>query len=280
VSPPAPVVLVAHGSPDPRSGAAVRRLTAAVGRRWPAPVTAAFLESDRPDPVTALRALADSAGRSVVVVVVPALLTPGYHGRVDLPAVLNRSAVDSGHIAVLTPVLGPAGPGDPPAPLLLGALQWQLSALDIAYDGVVLVAAGSRDPIARSTVDDVALALSVALGLPCVAGFATGPGLDGAAAAAQVRALGARRIVAASYFLAPGRLFDIATAGARAAGALAIAGPLADAPALAELVVLRAGRDGGAPADCPSGASVASAGARATARVRVSGRGPAYLRGA
>jgi sirohydrochlorin ferrochelatase len=229
-----PLILVAHGSRDPRSAAAVRRLAASVGRRWPAPVVAAFLEADRPDPVMALRTLAGPPGCPVVVV--PALLTTGYHGRVDLPAAVRRSGVDT----VLAPVLGPARPGDPPAPLLLDVLRWQLSALDIEHDGVALLAAGTRDPAARSTVEEVARALSVSLGLPCVAGYATGAAPHGAEAVTQLRELGARRIVAASYFLTPGRLYDTAAASTRAVGGLAVAAPLADAPALADLVILRA----------------------------------------
>jgi hypothetical protein len=43
----------------------------------------------------------------------------------------------------------------------------------------------------------------------------------------------------ASYFLAPGLLYDNAVASARSAGAVAVAAPLTDAPELVTLIARR-----------------------------------------
>src|SRR5688572_32663074 len=44
-------------------------------------------------------------------------------------------------------------------------------------------------------------------------------------AVAELHRRGASRVAVASYFLAPGRLYDVAAASARAGGAVAVAGP-------------------------------------------------------
>jgi hypothetical protein len=46
-------------------------------------------------------------------------------------------------------------------------------------------------------------------------------------------------VAVAAYFLAPGRLYDVAVASARAAGAVAVAAPLEGAPEIARLVLAR-----------------------------------------
>lgn len=209
----------------------MRRLAERVQAHWPAPVVAAFLDFDTPSIPDTLRVLAPT-GRTPIVV--PMLLTRAYHGRVDLPAVLAGSSVGSR----LAPVLGPSDPAEAPDPLLLAALGRRLSELDTAYDGLVLIAAGTSQAAARSTVDAVAASFDV----PCVVGYASASGPTPADAVHAVRSMGARRILAASYFLAPGRLYDAAAASARGAGALAVAEPLGDADELVRLIVARARR--------------------------------------
>jgi sirohydrochlorin ferrochelatase len=54
-----------------------------------------------------------------------------------------------------------------------------------------------------------------------------------------VASLSAARVGVASYFLAPGLLYDNAMASARSAGAVVVAPVLGDAPELAELVAHR-----------------------------------------
>jgi len=230
----APIVLIAHGSQDPRSASTMRCLAAGVSARWPAPVTAAFLDFNVPSVRSALRGL--PPGAAATPVVVPALLTRAYHGRVDIPDALASSGVE----ARLARVLGPDQQGKAPDPRLLAALRRRLSELDLSYDGLVLLAAGTADAAARSTVDGVAAALSTQLRVPCVAGYASSSSPTAAEAVAAVHALGATRVAASSYFLAPGRLHDTAAAAARSAGAHGVATPLGAAEELVYLVLARA----------------------------------------
>jgi sirohydrochlorin ferrochelatase len=58
-------------------------------------------------------------------------------------------------------------------------------------------------------------------------------------AVSRLRVSGARRVAVAAYFLAPGLFHDAVTEAARAAGAVAVAAPLTDAPELVELVLRR-----------------------------------------
>ena len=204
-----PIVLAAHGSRDPASSATMVRLAERVGRVWPAPVVAAFLDFDQPSIPDALRMLPPDP----TPVVVPALLTHAYHGRVDIPAVLAAADVPT----VLADVLGPDLPATAPDPLLMGALRRRLSELDTSFDGLVLLAAGTSHAPARSTVEAVGAELGRRLDVACVAGYASASPPSGGEAVAAVRATGARRIVAASYFLAPGRLYSAAAASARSA---------------------------------------------------------------
>jgi sirohydrochlorin ferrochelatase len=229
-----PLVLIAHGSRDPRSASTIRRLASRVGAAWSGPVSAAFLDFNLPGVVSVLRGLAP--GGAAPSVVVPCLLTSAYHGRVDVPGVLT----DAGVPTRLTPVLGPAAPGDEPDPRLLAALRRRLSELDASFDAVVLIAAGTSYAAARSTVDASARSLGRSLGMPCLVGYASASAPTPAEAVAELHRRGASRVAVASYFLAPGRLYDVAAASARAGGAVAVAGPLGPADEIVTLVLARA----------------------------------------
>jgi sirohydrochlorin ferrochelatase len=219
------VVLVAHGSRDPRAAVATEALARAVRRSRPGwDVRASYLDHAGPRPLDVLAAL---PGRRAVVV--PLLLTKAYHGRVDLPAVLSAAAG--------LPVSVTLADGLGPAPAVIEGLVRRLPAGRL--DAVVLAAAGTRDAAARKTIEWAADALSARLRLPCAVSYASAaPPLPGAAVD-LLRASGARRIGVAAYFLAPGRLYDLAARSALEAGAVAVAEPLADAPEIARLVAAR-----------------------------------------
>lgn len=208
----------------------------AVGRRWPAPVRVGFLDFNSPTVPGAIRAVS-AAGGPAGPIVVPALLTSAYHGRVDLPEVL--AATGPHH---LTPVLGPGDPGERPDDRLLAALVQRLSAVDTGArcDGLVLIAAGTSHPTARSTVESVAARLGRSIDVECRVGYASASGPSVTEAVDQLRAAGAAHILAASYFLAPGRLYDAAAGCARAAGVLGVAEPLGAATDLVSLILARA----------------------------------------
>jgi sirohydrochlorin ferrochelatase len=173
-------------------------------------------------------ALVDAGGDAVVV---PLLLSTGYHLRVDLPA-----AVRDAHEAVATPRMFSLGPALGPHPLLVDALRARLRTAGWRPGmPVVLAAAGSSDP--RSTADVWASArtLSDRIDVPVVAGFASGTTPTIADAVASLRAEGAERIAVASYLIAPGQFHDLATCS----GADVVAAPLADHLAMARLVLHR-----------------------------------------
>ncbi|MBX6354586.1 MAG: cobalamin biosynthesis protein CbiX [Micromonosporaceae bacterium] len=235
----APVVLVAHGSRDPRAAASTRALTRAVAAARPGlDVRAAYLDFTPPRPAQVLGALQE-AGHAVATLV-PLLLTAAYHGRVDIPEVLARARADGLRAEVsVTDVLGPVGGRAHPA--LLAGLRRRLAELGVAYDGVVLAAAGTRDEAARATIGQVADALGAELGVPCIPAYASAAGPTGGEAVRQLRRRGARRVAVAGYFLAPGRLYDAVTGSARAAGVVGVAAPLGAAREIARLVLDRAG---------------------------------------
>lgn len=220
-----PIVLAAHGSRDPASSATMRALAARVEQAWPAPVVAAFLDFDEPSIPDALAGFPDGT----VPIVVPALLTNAYHGRVDLPGVLAQVPRPT----VLADVLGPD-------PLLVAGMRRRLSELDDDFDALVLVAAGTSDATARSTVDDMAAELGRQLDVPCRVGYASASAPTPGETVATLRAAGARRILGAAYFLATGRLYTAAVRSAVDAGAVDVAAPLGTADELVRLVVARA----------------------------------------
>lgn len=238
------MVLVAHGSRDPAAGRATLALRAAVAQARPGvPVLATFLDFAGPRLAPTLVSLAGPA------VVVPLLLTEAYHGRVDVPGEVARArAGGAGELElaqVLGPVAGPVADADVLRLLVAGLLR---TLGGEGFDGVVLAGAGSRHLDALGTVDVVAEALGTALGVPALAGYASGAGRSVTAAVARLRAGGAERIGMASYFLAPGRLYDRAAEQARQAGAARVAPPLEAVPELVEAVLLRAD---GAARDLP-----------------------------
>ena len=170
-----PLVLVAHGSRDARAARSTHALARAVGAARPdARVATAFLDFEAPGLAAALSREAAHGHRAATVV--PLLLTAAYHGRVDVPGEIEKAS-GRGLSIGLAPVLGPVGGArsDRVAlELVVRALGRRLrEAYQAPLGGLVLAAAGSRDLSALGTVDLVAAALGQALGVPCVAGYAS-----------------------------------------------------------------------------------------------------------
>jgi sirohydrochlorin ferrochelatase len=216
------VVLVAHGSRDPRAAVATRALTDAVATARPDwDVRASYLDHSLPRPAQVLSAYSRA-------VVVPLLLTSAYHGKVDVPGEVAK--VPGVHVDIAD-VLGPA------SPLLLDGLIRRLPAGEL--DAIVLASAGTRDATARATVDAAASALGARLGVPALAAYASAAAPTAGEAVVRLRAGGASRVGVSAYFLAPGRLYDVAVRSAVEAGAVAVAEPLGDAPELVRLIECR-----------------------------------------
>ncbi|WP_084518119.1 sirohydrochlorin chelatase [Microtetraspora niveoalba] len=187
------LVLAAHGARDARWAEVMDRVAARVRLARPGtPVELGFLELSAP-PLA--EALARARGP---VVVVPLLLTGGYHAYVDLPAVVARARPD----AVVAGHLGPH-------PLLASVLARRLASAGLRpCDTVVLGAAGSCDRDALADARAAARLLAVRLSRPVTAAFVASGTPPIAEALDRARSGPAPRVAVASYLLAPGFFHD------------------------------------------------------------------------
>jgi sirohydrochlorin ferrochelatase len=218
------LVAASHGTSSPAGRTAVAARVDAVRRAAPGLVVEdAFVDVQTPDVASVLDAL--GAGHESVVV--PLLLSAGYHVHVDLAREVHGRARG--------PTLGAAlGPDD----RLVDVLLERLAEAGLRDDDrVVLAAAGSSHARAVADCRVVGRRLAERLGRPVAVGFlsAARPGL--ADAIARTRATHpVSRVVVSSYLLAPGYFHDLAAA----AGAAVTSAPLLrpDAPASHSLVEL------------------------------------------
>lgn len=215
-----PIVLLGHGSPDPRSSAGLRSLARAVSRRLDgADVHAAFLDHDEPGLTSVARELRDAGHRTALVV--PAFLTSAFHVRSDVPRVVAHAEENSGLRLEVTSAIGPD-------PSLLDVMDERLP----ADAPVVLACAGTRDPRAQEELDALAEAWSQQRGTAVVVGHAAMGSPDVATAIATVTARSDLGPVVASYVLFGGVLADrIATT----AEGLLVTEPIGDEAATAVL---------------------------------------------
>jgi sirohydrochlorin ferrochelatase len=240
------MVAVAHGSTDPRAGAAIADLMALARARAAAhglpelDARAAFLGHAPPSVTQVLAGLADPglADRSDQVVVLPLLLTAAYHSATDIPGALRAAQ------AAFPPLKIAYGEPLGPHPALRGALERRLAEAGqdepASSTAVVLAAAGSSQPAANAAVARMAADWQAAGGwravVPAYASAAF-PRPDQAVAA--LLRDGARRVVVASYLLAPGRFADRIRDASLAAGAAAVSRPLGAAPEVADVLLSR-----------------------------------------
>ncbi|QIK85054.1 sirohydrochlorin chelatase [Sanguibacter sp. HDW7] len=231
-----------HGTANLAGRAAIASILEDVRRLRPGlDVREAFVDVQQPEVADVVASsLADAGG----AVVVPLLLSVGFHVKVDVAAAVAPSGAAA------------AGPLGPDA-LLVDILVDRLREAGLtADDALVLAAAGSSDPAAAGAVAQVAEALAAVLGREVGApASADGPGSQGTtsassggllvgfgagaeprvpAAVAEARTSG-RRVVVASYLLAPGFFHDRVLE----AGADVVAAPLAPDARLAELTLRR-----------------------------------------
>ena len=203
---PVPALLaISHGTSSAPGAAAVAALVDAVADRLDgaAPVHGGFVDVQQPDVPTCLAAL--RGGGSVVV---PLLLSAGYHVHVDLREDVD-AALGAGDDVALAGALGPDD-------RVVAVLARRLAEAGLREDdAVVLAAAGSSDARAVADCELTARLLAERLGREVRLGFlsAARPRLCDAVAAVRADRLGAR-VVVASYLLAPGYFADLAaTAG-------------------------------------------------------------------
>ncbi|WP_372344947.1 sirohydrochlorin chelatase [Streptomyces sp. KL116D] len=163
-------------------------------------------------------------------VVVPLLLGDGFHCTVDIPAVV---AAHGGPGWVLTPSLSGAFEVDA---ALAGRLARAEATRGGRVDAIVFATAGSSRPGGNGGALLAARRLAGRRpGTPVVTAYCSATGPTVPQALAGLRAAGHRRIGIVTHLLAPGRF----TASLDAAGADLVTEPLADHPAVADLVVRR-----------------------------------------
>ena len=223
------LVVVAHGSRDPRALSTVRALLDKVRAQRPGlPVHLGHIELNEPLLPDTLASLGDREA-----ILVPLLLSRGYHIKRDIPEMAAESRVRAR-------VAGALGPH----PLLVEALYARLveagwrTRMDEPTrrrTAVVLAAAGSRDPDAKLDTAHTAHLLANRLGVPVIPAYATTASPMVADALRTLSARGRTRVAIASYFTAPGRF---ATESAEAAPWIASA-PRGTHPAMARLLLHR-----------------------------------------
>ncbi len=219
------LVLVAHGSRDPRFGATARRVRDAVAARLPGvEVVLSYLDLDEPL-VGEVLATGSETGDDPVVV--PLLLSAGYHHKIDLPAIIAEHRP----FAQQTDVIGTRSFTAALADRLLEAGLHE-------RDGVILSAVGSSDESADRHVRRRAIELSTYLHRPVEVVFATKLGSGNRAVATAVRrlrAVGAERIALSPYFLSAGLLIErVESALDALADETLVAGPLGAHPDVVE----------------------------------------------
>jgi sirohydrochlorin ferrochelatase len=226
------LLLVAHGSRDPRHAATVTDLAALVRAQRPAQsVEVGYLDHCAPRIPQVLSRLQGQA------VALPLLLNHAFHARSDIPAVLAETAsLHPGLTIRQGAVLGPSS-------LLLDALDRRLAEAGVrpsARTGIVLAAAGSSDPAANAVTREVAAQWQRLRGWGAVEvahASAAPPRVVDAVTA--LRARGLAEIAVAPYLLAPGLLPDRIAAEAASAGVDTVAAPLGATPELARLLLRR-----------------------------------------
>ena len=217
---PEALIVVAHGTADPQGQAVVRSLTDQVAALLPTTtVRAAYVDVQQPELPSAVGELT-GAGHQVVVV--PLLLSTGFHIEVDV-----ANAVEPYEHAWAARPLGPD-------PVLADVLVDRLEAAGVApHDSVVLAAAGSSRPGGTRDAEQAARYLAdrrpgrVSTGY----GSAAEPTVADAVQAARAHA---GRVAVASYLIGPGVFHHRLTALDAT-----VTQPLGDDPRIAQLIVHR-----------------------------------------
>lgn len=229
------VLLLSHGSRDPRAEYVVGELVSAVAEGTGITVRAAHLDFVAPTAAVALRRLAADGFTSVRVV--PLLFAPGYHLTHDVPFAVAASGVtERMDVSVAPPLLSG---GRRERDLLLTALADRLvqAGVDGHVDALLLASAGSSSLTARRHVGSLARDLERYHGIPVMSAFASAGTPSPAQALEALSDRGVHRPAVTSLFVAPGRLTDSVVA---ACPDLAVADPLGVSPAFVELLIAQA----------------------------------------
>lgn len=218
------LIACSHGTNDRAGQDAVRRLIDDARTMLPeVRVVAAVVDVEQPqiDEVIAQEAAEDD------VIVVPLLLSVGYHTAVDITRAVDAHA--NAH------QVGPLGTHPLIADVLVDRLVAALPEGWLSGDHVVLAAAGSSNPAASADVEAVAARLRSLIPVPVTVGYASASTPRIRDAVETARTDGAVRVIVASHVLAPG-FFAGLIAGA---GADIVSRPLAPDARIAQVIVDR-----------------------------------------
>ncbi|MDO5661759.1 MAG: uroporphyrinogen-III C-methyltransferase [Brachybacterium sp.] len=233
----APVLIgCAHGTRVRGGRDVIRDLLVMAAARVDAPVRESFVDIQAPaiqDAVAAHAGPSDATrtDHPVSAVVVPVLLSTGYHVRTDIGGAVR------GRTAVATEPLGPD-------PRLATVMVERLREAGLREgDQVVMAAAGTSDPDGLAMVEQMRDLLAERLGTEVGLGYVAASEPDIATAIARVREDGPepvdgeapRRVVLASYMLAPGHFQK----KIERSGADVVAAPLGTHPLVAEIIADR-----------------------------------------
>ena len=206
------LIACAHGTNNVAGQQRINEVRANIAALCPGvKVLEAYVDVQQPALPDVVASLADD----VQAVVVPLLLTVGFHVQVDI-----AQAVESRRQTFAAAPLGP----DP-----------RLAKLGVLPDGwgVVLAAAGSSRPEAAEQIEVLAADLAVRRPERIIAAYGASARPSVPEAVEQLRAEGIERVAIASYLLAPGYFHDqLADAGADL-----VTEPLLPAELLAELAL-------------------------------------------
>ncbi|WP_341956492.1 CbiX/SirB N-terminal domain-containing protein [Microbacterium sp. LWH13-1.2] len=218
------LVACSHGTDSPAGRRTIEALVDLVRQRIPGSrVVQAFVDVQEPtvlDVIEQERVLDD-------VVVVPLLLSVGFHTAVDIAdAVRPHDNVRQGEPLGTHPLI---------AEVLATRLRAAVAGQWLPGDHVVLAAAGSSNPAAVADVAAASAHLARLVPVPITIGYASAidPRIGEAVAAA--RRGGATRVIAASHVLAPGYFAGLV----EKSGADRVSAPLGADVRIADVIVDR-----------------------------------------
>lgn len=214
------LVLCAHGTRDPAGASVTAAIAESVASALPGvPVRLGYADVQQP----LIGDLVASLGADPIVVV-PLLLSRGYHVETDIDG-----SVESHPAAVATSPVGPD-------PRLAEVLAERLAEAGIAPERpVVLGAAGSTRRRARADAREARDQLAAIRPGAVSLAFAAAGSPSVAEAVRSVRAAANSAVAVAAYLLAPGHFLDVL----RASGADEVTEPIGPAPQLIAVVADR-----------------------------------------
>jgi len=216
------VILLGHGSPDPRAGIGAARLAGRVADLLPDDeIRLAFLDNTAPTLTEAALTVAAHAD----ITVVPVFLSKAYHVKVDVPAEVAKASAAISRAITITEPIGPD-------PLLLEALDRQLP----TDAPVVLATAGTSDLEAQAAFDALAREWSERRGTRVLVAYASQTQPDIPAAITLIETASSTPAAIARFLLFEGVFPDRIQVDA---GDRAITSVLGDEPMLAEIIVDR-----------------------------------------